>query len=112
MLMVGGEIWWWTASAVKTASTPPAAPSRWPCIDLVEFTASLYACSPNAALSAAVSFASPSGVEVPCAFTYWISVGFMPAFRSAASMARRGPSMSGAVMWFASPLMPMPLSSA
>jgi len=27
--------------AVITASTPPAAPSRCPCIDLVEFTASL-----------------------------------------------------------------------
>jgi hypothetical protein len=41
MLIVGGDTWWCTASAVITASTPPAAPSRWPCIDLVEFTATL-----------------------------------------------------------------------
>ena len=60
----------------------------------------------------AVSLASPSGVDVPCAFTYWMSSAFRPALRSEASIARRGPSMLGAVMWFASALIPMPASSA
>src|SRR5258705_387523 len=96
MFMVGGDTWWWMASTVITASIAPAPPSRWPCIDLVEFTAILYAWSPNAAFRAAVSFASPSGVEVPCAFTYWMSAGFNPTFLNAANMARGGPSMLGA----------------
>src|SRR5690606_31142803 len=37
-LMVGGTMPWWIASTEKIASTPPAAPSRWPVIDLVELT--------------------------------------------------------------------------
>ena len=35
-LTVGGAIWSRIASTVNTASMPPAAPSRWPVIDLVE----------------------------------------------------------------------------
>ena len=34
--MVGGAIRCFMASAVMPASRPPAAPSRWPVIDLVE----------------------------------------------------------------------------
>ena len=42
----------------------------WPVIDFVEETATVCAISsPSAALIAAVSAASFSGVEVPCAFT-------------------------------------------
>jgi hypothetical protein len=94
MLIVGGDTWWWTASAVITASTPPRAPSRWPCIDLVEFTASVRAWSPKAALIAAVSLASPSGVDVPCALTYWTSAGLSPPFS-----ARRASRAAGRPCW-------------
>src|ERR1700710_2581294 len=62
--MVGGEIWWCSASTVKTDSMPPAPPSRWPVIDLVELTTSFFAWSPKEFLIALVSFRSPSGVEV------------------------------------------------
>ena len=55
-------------SAVNTDSMPPAPPSRWPVIDLVELMTSFFAWSPNASLIAFVSLRSPSGVEVPCAF--------------------------------------------
>ena len=50
--MVGGTIWWWTASAVMPASRPPAAPSRWPVIDLVDDIASFVAWSPKQRLMA------------------------------------------------------------
>ena len=36
MLIVGGTTWSRTASAVNTDSMPPAPPSRWPVMDLVE----------------------------------------------------------------------------
>ena len=49
------------------ASRPPAAPSRWPVIDLVDDTASFRAWSPKQRLMASVSILSPCGVEVPCA---------------------------------------------
>ena len=49
------------------ASTAAAPPSRWPVMDLVEDTLTLYASSPNAFLMAMVSYFSLSGVEVPCA---------------------------------------------
>jgi hypothetical protein len=65
--MVGGETWSRMASALKTASTPPAAPSRWPVIDLVELTATFGARAPSKRLIALVSATSPSGVDVPCA---------------------------------------------
>src|SRR3546814_1066275 len=63
--MVGGITQVCSAIAENTASTPPAAPSRWPVIDLVELTMVLYAWSPSAALTAIVSARSPAGVEVP-----------------------------------------------
>ena len=58
---------WWMASTEKIASMPPAAPSRWPVIDLVELTIIFQAWSPKARFIANVSARSPSGVEVPCA---------------------------------------------
>jgi hypothetical protein len=56
-------------SKVAIASTAPAAPRRWPIIDLVLLIATLRACSPSAIFNAFVSPASLSCVEVPCAFT-------------------------------------------
>jgi hypothetical protein len=49
------------------ASTPPLAPSKWPCMDLVEETARLPASSPNTPLMAFVSLTSLSAVAVPWA---------------------------------------------
>ena len=49
----------------RMASTAPAAPSRWPVIDLVELTGGIS--SPNTWRMAAVSQASFRGVEVPWA---------------------------------------------
>jgi hypothetical protein len=66
-LIVGGMTPVCSAIAENTASTPPAAPSRCPVIDLVELTITLYAASPSAALIAMVSARSPAGVEVPWA---------------------------------------------
>ena len=54
---------------VATHSMPPAAPRVCPIMDLVEFTTSFLAWSPNASLIALVSFTSPRGVEVPWALT-------------------------------------------
>ena len=64
----------------------------------------MYAWSPSASLSAAVSAASLSGVEVPWALTYTTSSGVMPASFIAAFIAREGPPpvLSGAVRWYAS----------
>src|SRR6266699_1513084 len=66
-LMVGGMIPVWTTRAQTPASKAPAAPSKWPVIDLVEPKMSFLARSPNTAFTAAVSAASPCGVEVPWA---------------------------------------------
>src|SRR5207253_9330779 len=104
MLMVGGLFWLWTASTVNTDSMPPAPASRWPVMDFVELTTSFFdASGPKAALMALVSLTSPSGVDVPCALRYWTWSGLTPALRSALTIERRGPSTSGAVMWYASP---------
>ena len=75
-------------------------------MDLVELTTMRLAWSPSAALMAWVSLTSPSGVEVPCALRKSTWSAFTPALRKAFTMARRGPSMLGAVMWPASALMP------
>lgn len=66
-LMVGGATWSRRASTLKIASTAPAAPNRWPVIDLVELIDSAWACSPNTLFTAAISAMSPAGVEVPWA---------------------------------------------
>ena len=98
--MVGGATLSRIARIEKIASTTPAAPSRCPVIDLVELTASFFACSPKARLMATVSALSPSGVEVACALMYWTALASRRASRSAFAMARRAPSPSsgGAVM--------------
>ena len=57
------------ARTVIANSSAPAAPSRCPCIDFVELTASFAACAPNASLSASISTLSPTVVPVACAFT-------------------------------------------
>src|SRR6266566_2223748 len=66
-LIVGGMTPSRSASAQIASSNAPAAPSKWPVIDLVEPKINLRACSPNTVLTAAVSAASPCGVDVPCA---------------------------------------------
>src|SRR6267378_3135162 len=66
-LMVGGMTPFWMASAQIASSSAPAAPSRWPVIDLVEPKINLRAWLPNTVFTAAVSAASPCGVDVPCA---------------------------------------------
>src|SRR5258708_2656753 len=50
-----------------TASTEPAAPSKWPMLDLVELTGIFFACSPAQRLIAAASALSFKGVPVPWA---------------------------------------------
>jgi hypothetical protein len=82
------------------ASAPPAAPSMWPVMDLVELTAIRYARSPRARLTARVSAASPAGVEVPWALMYWIWSGLTPASSIARRMhsAAPAPSSEGDVM--------------
>src|SRR5690349_9397753 len=66
-LMVGGTTPCLMASAQAANSSAPAAPSRWPVIDLVEPKMRFRACGPKTLLTAAVSAASPCGVDVPCA---------------------------------------------
>src|SRR5437764_13524431 len=48
-----------------TTSAAPAAPSKWPMLDLVELTAIAAACLPAQRLMAAASALSFSGVPVP-----------------------------------------------
>ena len=66
---VGGATRSCRARTVATASTAPAAPSRWPMTDFVLETGTRAACSPSAACSATVSERSLSGVDVPWALT-------------------------------------------
>src|SRR5579863_7472375 len=66
-LMVGGMIWLRRASTVMPASRPPAPPSRWPVMDLVELTGIFRA--PKKLRIACASSVSPMGVEVPWALT-------------------------------------------
>ncbi len=102
-LMVGGTMPCWMASTLKAASTPPAAPSRWPVMLLVELTISpFFAQSPKTFLMAFTSATSPTGVEVPCAFTYCTSSGLRPASSRQSFLARSAPWPEGWVMWNAS----------
>jgi hypothetical protein len=45
-------------STENTPSTPPAAPSRWPIMDLLAVMATFFAWAPNTALTARVSHRS------------------------------------------------------
>ena len=56
-----------------TASTAPAAPTRWPVTPLVEVTGGPFA--PKTLAIASASAASFSGVDVPCALMWVIADG-------------------------------------
>lgn len=58
---------WMIVYTVLISSTPPAAPSRCPNIDLFELTGIVRARSPNTALIACASHRSLNSVDVPCA---------------------------------------------
>ncbi len=109
------QLWWlavggtWPVVAARRAaiaSTAPAAPMRWPVTPLVEVTGTAW--SPNTLASAADSAASLCGVDVPWALTWPIAEGSSPASDRATSMhaAIPAPLSSGAVMWWASQVMP------
>ena len=85
---------------LNTASTAPAAPSRWPTEDLVLLIASPAPASPHRRSTAPSSRSSPIGVLVPCALTYCTCPGVTPASRRAMPMERKAPSpvSEGAVM--------------
>src|SRR4051795_6710012 len=101
-------------NTVTTASSAPAAPSRWPVHDFVAVTHTCDAESPNAVRRADASATSPSGVDVACALTCAMSDGLSPASRMARDNARAAPAPvgSGAATWYASALMPAPASVA
>ena len=61
--MVGGTMPSRMAMTHAIASTAAAPPSRWPVMDLVEDTFTLYASSPNAFLLAMVSYFSMAGFQ-------------------------------------------------
>ena len=67
MLIAAGAVRWCTARMAKSPSSAPAAPSRWPVIDLVALTAIPSASAPKARRMAFASAMSPTGVEVACA---------------------------------------------
>ena len=99
----------------RSASRAPAAPSRWPVIDLVPDTGMPAATSsPNARTIALASATSPTGVEVACALMWEMSPSERPADSTASFMARDAPAPfgSGAVMWCASADIPMPARTA
>ena len=66
-LMVGGSTPRCSVSARATASTAPAAPIRWPIIDLIDDSGRALAPSPKMRLTAVVSIWSFSRVLVPWA---------------------------------------------
>ena len=80
------------AMMVARASTPPAAPSKWPVTPLVLDTIRRAAWEPKTVCRAAVSVLSFCGVLVPWALTYWTWSGSRPALRSACRMQRAAPS--------------------
>ena len=65
---VGGKIPCLIARIEKIASIAPAAPSRCPVADFVE-DIGVFVSSPSYLFTDLTSISSPSGVEVPCAFT-------------------------------------------
>src|ERR1051326_967138 len=95
-LIVGGMTPFWSARAQIAASNAPAAPSRWPVIDLVEPKISFFACVPNTAFTADVSAATPCGVDVPCALMSPASSGRMLPDCIARRIASCAPEPSGA----------------
>src|SRR3712207_745256 len=77
-------------------SIAPAAPKRWPVIDLVELTGTSFALFFKTDLIAKVSNLSLYSVLVPCAFIYESSSAFILASLSASLIALAAPSPSGA----------------
>ena len=71
----------------------PAAAIVWPIMDFVELTRSPP--SPKTSRSARASIRSFCGVAVPCAFAYPTDAAVIPAWASAARIARIIPSPSG-----------------
>ena len=65
--MVGGTTPSRSAPMTATSSIAPPAPSAWPCMDLVDDTASASACAPKTARMARVSVGSLASVPVPWA---------------------------------------------
>jgi hypothetical protein len=68
VLIVGGMIPSVIAFIAMIDSIAPAAPNKWPVIDLVALTEKL-SLSPNTAFIALASLKSPTDVEVAWAFT-------------------------------------------
>jgi hypothetical protein len=99
MLMVGGETWWCSASTVNTDSMPPAPPSRWPVIDLVELTTSLLGMVAEGQLDGIglVHIAQRRGGAVRVEVLHL--VGIDAGVAQAAPWNARGRPRSGAVMW-------------
>ena len=62
---MGGIILFFTDKIEAIVSITPAAPSKWPVIDLVELILISNALSPNNLIIAVASEISPSGVDVP-----------------------------------------------
>src|SRR5262249_47178326 len=93
--MVGGTTPFAITSEHTAASIAPAAPRRWPVIDLVEASITRCAYSPKTRVTAVVAGRAFGGGEVPWALMYWMSEGCMPASASARSMLLAAPSPPG-----------------
>mmetsp|Transcript_9581 Transcript_9581/g.31725 ORF Transcript_9581/g.31725 Transcript_9581/m.31725 type:complete len:264 (+) Transcript_9581:245-1036(+) len=113
-LMVGCTLLVRMLSMHAIASSAPDAPSWWPSILFVEFSLkSFFPLPPKTAFTAATSHKSPTGVDVPCAFTKSTSSALIKASLRALSMQRITslPSARGLVRSYASVLMPPPMYS-
>ena len=98
-LAIGGSTASLSAVAVLITLATPAAVSRWPIVGLMEPSlAKPVRCvlSRNAAVRAATSIGSPIAVPVPCASTYWMESGEIPANASASLTTAAWPSTLGA----------------
>ena len=100
-LIVGGIIPFSSANIDAIASIAPAAPNKWPVIDLVELMFIFFAWSPNTSDIAFNSATSPKGVDVPCVLIWSTSSGFKPAFSKQFFITATTPIPSGcgAVIW-------------
>ena len=80
-------------SMTAMASMAPAAPSEWPVTPLIEVTGGPG--RPKSLAIASASAASLSGVEVPWALTWRMSLGSRPASARAISMHDSAPRRRG-----------------
>ena len=91
----------WRLSTVLNRPAAPAAPLRWPILDLTDPSAIEPFAAPalrNTSVKLASSVASPTRVEVPCASMQVARAGSTPATCHARSTANRCPIGLGAVM--------------